>query len=276
MIKQFIADAFTDKIFHGNPAAICLPERWPDDKLMQDIASENNLSETAFVVKEDSGWKLRWFTPGGEIDLCGHATLATAFVLMNFVEPDLTEVQFSTLSGKLSVKKKNDLYEMDFPAYELKRIEVTEAMEKAIGCKPLEAWIGRDLVCVLENEDQVIQAKPDLEKAKALDGLLLHITAKGKDKYDCVSRTFAPKLAVDEDPVCGSGHCHLVPLWSEKLGEKGILAYQTSSRGGVLYCELDGKRVKLAGKAALYSRGELCIEVYRASMQTGVCRLYTI
>ncbi|WP_278851930.1 PhzF family phenazine biosynthesis protein [Parasutterella excrementihominis] len=276
MIKQFIADAFTDKIFHGNPAAICLPERWPDDKLMQDIASENNLSETAFVVKEDSGWKLRWFTPGGEIDLCGHATLATAFVLMNFVEPDLTEVQFSTLSGKLSVKKKNDLYEMDFPAYELKRIEVTEAMKKAIGCKPLEAWIGRDLVCVLENEDQVIQAKPDLEKAKALDGLLLHITAKGKDKYDCVSRTFAPKLAVDEDPVCGSGHCHLVPLWSEKLGKKEILAYQTSSQGGVLYCELDGKRVKLAGKAALYSRGELCIEVYRASMQTGVCRLYTI
>ena len=276
MIKQFIADAFTDKIFHGNPAAICLPERWPDDKLMQDIASENNLSETAFVVKEDSGWKLRWFTPGGEIDLCGHATLATAFVLMNFVEPDLTEVQFSTLSGKLSVKKKNDLYEMDFPAYELKRIEVTEAMKKAIGCKPLEAWIGRDLVCVLENEDQVIQAKPDLEKAKALDGLLLHITAKGKDKYDCVSRTFAPNLAVDEDPVCGSGHCHLVPLWSEKLGKKEILAYQTSSQGGVLYCELDGKRVKLAGKAALYSRGELCIEVYRASMQTGVCRLYTI
>ena len=276
MIKQFIADAFTDKIFHGNPAAICLPERWPDDKLMQDIASENNLSETAFVVKEDSAWKLRWFTPGGEIDLCGHATLATAFVLMNFVEPDLTEVQFSTLSGKLSVKKKNDLYEMDFPAYELKRIEVTEAMKKAIGCKPLEAWIGRDLVCVLENEDQVIQAKPDLEKAKALDGLLLHITAKGKDKYDCVSRTFAPKLAVDEDPVCGSGHCHLVLLWSEKLGKKEILAYQTSSRGGVLYCELDGKRVKLAGKAALYSRGELCIEVYRASMQTGVCRLYTI
>ena len=150
-------------------------------------------------------------------------------------EPDLTEVQFSTLSGKLSAKKKNDLFEMDFPAYELKKIEVTEAMEKAIGCKPLEAWIGRDLVCVLENEDQVIQAKPDLEKAKALDGLLLHITAKGKDKYDCVSRTFAPKLAVDEDPVCGSGHCHLVPLWSEKLGEKGILAYQTSSRGGVLY-----------------------------------------
>lgn len=201
----------------------------------QDIASENNLSETAFVVKEASGWKLRWFTPDGEIDLCGHATLATVFVLMNFVEPDLTEVQFSTLSGKLSAKKKNDLFEMDFPAYELKKIEVTEAMEKAIGCKPLEAWIGRDLVCVLENEDQVIQAKPDLEKAKALDGLLLHITAKGKDKYDCVSRTFVPKLAVDEDPVCGSGHCHLVPLWSEKLGKKEILAYQTSSRGGVLY-----------------------------------------
>ena len=110
MIKQFIADAFTDKVFHGNPAAICLPERWPDEKLMQDIASENRLSETAFVVKENNGWKLRWFTPGGEIDLCGHATLATAFVLMNFVEPDLSEIEFSILSGKLSVKKKNELY----------------------------------------------------------------------------------------------------------------------------------------------------------------------
>lgn len=261
MIKQFIADAFTDKVFHGNPAAICLPERWPDDKLMQKITSENRLSETAFVVKENNGWKLRWFTPGGEIDLCGHATLATAFVLMNFGEPDLSEIEFSTLSGKLSVKKRNDLYEMDFPAYTLKRVEVTEAMEKAIGFKPLETWIGRDLVCILESEDQVIHAQPDLEKVKALDGLLLHITSKGKEKYDCVSRTFAPKLAVDEDPVCGSGHCHLVPLWSKKLGKKEILAYQASSRGGVLYCELSGNRVKLAGQAALYSRGELCIEI---------------
>lgn len=228
---------------------------------MQDIASENRLSETAFVVKENNGWKLRWFTPGGEIDLCGHATLATAFVLMNFVEPDLSEIEFSILSGKLSVKKKNELYEMVFPPYELKRVEVTEAMENAIGFKPLEAWIGRDLVCILESEDQVINAQPDLEKVKALDGLLLHITSKGKDKYDCVSRTFAPKLAVDEDPVCGSGHCHLVPLWSKKLGKKEISAYQASSRGGVLYCELSGSRVKLAGQAALYSRGELCIEI---------------
>lgn len=259
MIKQFIADAFTDKVFHGNPAAICLPERWPDEKLMQDIASENRLSETAFVVKENNDWKLRRFTPGGEIDLCGHATLATAFVLMNFVEPDLSEIEFSILSGKLSVKKKNELYEMDFPPYELKRVEVTEAMENAIGFKPLEAWIGRDLVCILEREDQVINAQPDLEKVKALDGLLLHITSK--EKYDCVSRTFAPKLAVDEDPVCGSGHCHLVPLWSKKVGKKEISAYQASSRGGVLYCELSGSRVKLAGQAALYSRGELCIEI---------------
>ncbi|WP_293704235.1 PhzF family phenazine biosynthesis protein [uncultured Parasutterella sp.] len=187
--------------------------------------------------------------------------MATAFVLLNFVEPDLSEIEFSTLSGKLSVKKKNDLYKMDFPAYELKRVEVAAQMEKAIGFKPLEAWIGRDLVCVLESEDQVIHAQPDLEKVKALDGLLLHITAKGKDKYDCVSRTFAPKLAVDEDPVCGSGHCHLVPLWSKKLGKKEILAYQASSRGGVLYSELAGSRVKLAGQAALYSRGELCIEI---------------
>lgn len=195
MIKQFIADAFTDKVFHGNPAAICLPERWPDEKLMQDIASENRLSETAFVVKENNGWKLRWFTPGGEIDLCGHATLATAFVLMNFVEPDLSEIEFSILSGKLSVKKKNELYEMDFPPYELKRVEVSEAMENAIGFKPLEAWIGRDLVCILEREDQVINAQPDLEKVKALDGLLLHITSKGKEKYDCVSQDVCAEIS---------------------------------------------------------------------------------
>ena len=190
--------------------------------------------------------------------MCGHATLATAFVLMNFVEPDVKEVEFSTLSGKLSIK--NGVYEMDFPAYELKQLEVTETMEKAIGFKPLEARIGRDLICVLENEDQVIQAKPDVEKVKALEGLLRHITTKGKVKYDCVSRTFAPKLAVDEDPVCGSGHCHLVSLWSEKLRKNEILAYQASARGGLLYCELDDSRVKLAGKAAIFSVGSLNIE----------------
>lgn len=260
-MKQYIVDAFTERVFGGNPAAVCVMDSWLPDSLMMNITVENNLSETAFAVREGDKYHLRWFTPGGEIDLCGHATLATAFVLMNFVEPDLSEIEFSILSGKLSVKKKNELYEMDFPPYELKRVEVTEAMENAIGFKPLEAWIGRDLVCILEREDQVINAQPDLEKVKALDGLLLHITSKGKEKYDCVSRTFAPKLAVDEDPVCGSGHCHFVPLWSKKVGKKEISAYQASSRGGVLYCELSGSRVKLAGQAALYSRGELCIEI---------------
>ena len=152
--------------------------------------------------------------------------------------------------------RKGDLYEMDFPAYELKQVPVTKAMEEAIGVKPLEAWMGRDLLCVLPSEEDVREAAPDQKKVEALDGLLLHITARGKET-DCVSRSFAPKLMIEEDPVCGSGHCHIVPYWAEKLHKKDILAYQASDRGGTLYCRMEGKRVKLAGKAALYSIAEI-------------------
>ena len=154
-MRQYVIDAFTDQIFGGNPAAVCVMDHWPDEKLMQNITKENNLSETAFAVKEGDGYKLRWLTPGGEIDLCGHATLATAFVLMNVMDTSMTEVHFYTLSGELTVRKNGDFYEMDFPCYHLKRMEVTDEMEQAIGFRPLEAWLGRDLVCVLENEEQV-------------------------------------------------------------------------------------------------------------------------
>lgn len=172
-MKQYVVDAFADKLFEGNPAAICVMKQWPDVELMQAITNENNLSETAFTVKEGESYRLRWFTPGGEIDLCGHATLATAFVLMNYEDTTLAEVHFQTLSGELIVNKKDDLYEMDFPGYQLKPIEITDQMERIIGFSPLEAWIDRDLVCVLENEEQVRTANPDLEKAKLLPGLLL-------------------------------------------------------------------------------------------------------
>jgi len=259
MMKYYVVDAFADKLFEGNPAGVCVLDSPLSDKLMQLIAMENNLSETAFAVKEDEGYGLRWFTPGGEIDLCGHATLATGFVIMLFVESDKQEINFQTLGGKLTVQKNADLFEMDFPAYELKRITVTDQMAETIGVRPLEAWMGRDLVCILDTEEAVINASVDGKKAMELDGLLLHLTAKGRE-YDCVTRSFAPKLNVAEDPVCGSGHCHVAPLWAEKLQKNGLIARQASERGGTLYCTVTGDRVQLSGKAVLYSIAELQLE----------------
>ena len=235
MIKQYIVDAFTDKVFHGNQAAICVPDRWIPEDLMMDITKENNFSETAFTVKEGDRYHLRWFTPGGEIDLCGHATLACAFVLFRYYEKQAERVVFSTMSGDLAVEKKDDWLEMEFPAY-----------------------TGRDLLCVFDDEETVRQLAPDMEKAVRLDGLLLHATAPGKEA-DCVSRSFAPKLRVTEDPVCGSGHCHIIPYWAGRTGRKELAAYQASQRGGTLRCRMDGKRVFMAGKAVLYSVSELQI-----------------
>lgn len=211
-MKQYVVDAFTNKVFSGNPAAVCIMENWIADDLMLKITIENNLSETAFAVKTGKKYKLRWFTPGGEIDLCGHATLTTAYVLMNFIEMEATIVTFETMSGDLVVKRDGDLFEMDFPAYELQSVEITDEMVSAIGAKPIKAFMGRDLLCVFENEEIVRTLSPDMEKLKKLDGLLLQVTAPGKE-YDCVSRSFAPKLNVAEDPVCGSGHCHIAPYW---------------------------------------------------------------
>lgn len=258
-MKQYIVDAFTDKVFSGNPAAVCVMDGWLSDELMIKIAKENNLSETAFAVKEENGYKLRWFTPGGEIDLCGHAALGTAYVIMNFYESDVDEIHFHTMSGELIVKRRGELYEMDFPAYDLKPVEITDEMNAALGITPIEARIGRDLVCVLPDEIDVRNLAPDMEKLKSLDGLLTHVTARGKD-FDCVSRSFAPKLNVSEDPVCGSGHCHIIPYWAERFGKDELTAYQASERGGTLYCRKDGKRIYLSGKAALYSAAEIHID----------------
>ena len=258
-MKCYHVDAFAEKVFEGNPAAVCVLDKYPSDALMQKIAGENNLSETAFAVKEGAGYHLRWFTPGGEIDLCGHATLGTAYVLFRFFEKDADSITFQTLSGALTVLKKGELLEMDFPAYELKQIPVTPAMEDAFGVAITEAWLGRDLLCVTENAEAIPTLTPNQAKLMELDGLLQHITAKGKE-YDSVSRTFAPKLAVAEDPVCGSGHCHIVPLWAQKLGKEKLVARQASKRGGTLYCEMHGDRLSLAGTAVLYSIADLYVE----------------
>ena len=257
-MKQYIVDAFTDKVFHGNQAAVCVLDEWLPEDLMMDITRENNFSETAFTVKEGEKYHLRWFTPGGEIDLCGHATLGTAFVLLNFYEKESRQVVFTTLSGDLIVNRKGELFEMEFPAYDLKKVDVTSAMEDALGVSVKEAYIARDLLCVLGNEETVRELTPDLEKIKQIDGLLVHVTARGKAE-DGVSRSFAPKLSVAEDPVCGSGHCHIIPYWADQLGKDELVAYQASKRGGTLYCRRDGSKIFMAGKAALYAIDELFV-----------------
>lgn len=255
-MKQYIIDAFTDKIFHGNPAAVCVLDEWLPVDTMMNIAEENHLSETAFMVKENETYRLRWFTPGGEIDLCGHATLAAAFVLLSRYEQETDEILFETMSGSLIVTKKGDLYEMDFPAYELRQVPVTDEMTAAIGIRPLEAWMARDLVCVLASEDDVLNYTPDSDKVKVLPGLLFHTTAPGKH-FDCVTRSYAPKLNISEDPVCGSGHCHTAVLWSKKLNKSSLTAYQASKRGGTLYCTVNGDRIKLSGKAVMFAETEI-------------------
>ena len=255
-MKQYIVDAFTNQVFGGNPAAVILLDQWVPDDLLVKIARENNLSETAFAVKTDSAYHLRWFTPGGEIDLCGHATLAMAYVITRFIEPQVETLHFQTLSGELIVHRSEEWLEMDFPAYELKPVAVTESMRVAIGVKPVEAYLGRDLVLVVEDEAAVRALKVDPEAIKSLEGLLVHVTVQGH-AFDCVTRSFGPKLGIVEDPVCGSGHCHVIPYWAARLGKNQLVAWQASERGGVLWCGLKGDRVTLRGQAVLYATATL-------------------
>jgi PhzF family phenazine biosynthesis protein len=260
-MKQYIVDAFTDKPFSGNPAAVCVMDNWPSEESMMKLAMENNLSETAFIVKEKHGYHLRWFTPGTEIELCGHATLASAFVILNYYESESQEVQFDTLSGILTVTRKGSLYEMDFPTYDLKEIPVTDEMEKAFGVRPVKAVLGLDLVCVFETEEQVRTMEPDQTLLMGIEGRLQNATAAGRDA-DCVSRSFAPKVSVPEDPVCGSAHCQIADYWSKKLGKTRIHAYQASKRGGHLYCELKGDgRIAICGEAVLVAISEIVAEL---------------
>lgn len=199
------------------------------DDLMINIATKNNLSETAFMVKPERKYKLCWFTPGGEIDLCGHATLASTFVIMNHIDTDITTVVFNTVSEDLVVNKKGDLYEMNFPVYTLQSVEVTDEMILAIGATSNEAYMGRDLLCVFDRENIIKELKPNLEKLKQLEEQSLHVIAPGDD-VDCVSRTFAPKLNVSEEPACDSGHCHIISYWAKIMNKNNFVAYQALKR----------------------------------------------
>lgn len=257
-MKYYIADAFAEQLFKGNPAGVCILDEPLSGELMQKIAAENNFSETAFVLKNGEKYSLRWFTPTFEIDLCGHATLASAFVVMNFTEPDLYEVRFSTQSGEISVKRRNDMYEMHFPERIPQKIEVTSEITEALGLTPDELYSERDLYAVLKDETAVRSFVPDFGKLQRLDKWLgIAVTAKGK-KADFVSRFFCPELKI-EDPVTGSAHSSLAPLWSKKLGKNIFIAEQLSQRGGRLYCEREDGIVKISGKAVLYLKGEINI-----------------
>ena len=256
-MKQYIVDAFTNEPFSGNPAAVCVMDEWLLEEDMLKLAGENNLSETAFIVKEPAGYHLRWFTPGIEVELCGHASLASAFVILEYFDKGAEQVHFDTLSGRLTVTKKEGLYEMDFPVYEYEEIPVTDEMEKAYGKRPVSAILGTDLVCVFESEEDVRGLEPDQGLLSKLPGRIQNATARGKDA-DCVSRSFAPKLAVAEDPVCGSAHCQIANYWANVLGKEKIPAYQASKRGGHLYCEIkEGGRMRISGAACLVAISEI-------------------
>ncbi|MEK4460193.1 MULTISPECIES: PhzF family phenazine biosynthesis protein [unclassified Paenibacillus] len=259
-MRYYVVDAFAEKVFEGNPAGVCILEEWLPEATMQSIATENNLSETAFAVKEGEDYRLRWFTPAAEIELCGHGTLSTAFILAQFYEPNSNRFVFHTLSGILTVLKKQNLFELDFPNRLPESFALTQDMVDALGVTPIETYLGRDLMFLLENEDQVRQLTPDFSKLKQLpDGLGVNVTSQGS-QFDFVSRSFFPKLNVNEDPVCGSAHCNLIPFWAGRLGKNELVARQASPRGGTLYCRLEGDRVVMGGTAVLYATSELHLD----------------
>ena len=252
----YFIDAFADKVFEGNPAAVIFTDI-NDEKLMQKIASENNLSETAFVnVSEDIN-HIRWFSPLKEVDLCGHATLASGFVYFNFINKDENEVSFMSASGELSVRKKDDLYELNFPKDNIKKIDLIDQVEDSIGVKPIETYIGDiNLFALLDSEDILKALTPNFNKLINLEGQGLIVSSKSNE-YDFVSRYFCPKYGINEDPVTGSAHTTLVPYWSERLNSSELVAKQVSERGGVLYCKNKDTRVLIAGKAVLYMKGKI-------------------
>jgi len=258
-MKYYIVDAFAGRPFSGNPAGVCLPDSPLPGALMQSIATENNLAETAFVMPRDDGsYDLRWFTPITEIDLCGHATLASAFVLQEVLGAGKDIYCFHTQSGPLEVTpRENNLYEMDFPAWPLRPVAVTQRMRQAVGCEILEAHLARDLVLLLENEAAVRNLRPDLPAIAAMPEVMgVAVTARG-EACEFVSRFFAPGEGIPEDHVTGSLHCMLIPFWAARLGKDTLTARQLSPRGGTLYCENRGGRVKIAGRARLYLQGAL-------------------
>lgn len=258
-LDYYQVDAFTTGVFKGNPAGVVPLYEWLSDELMQNIAMENNLSETAFFVKKGEYYELRWFTPESEVNLCGHATLASAHIIYNHLGYPADEaVVFHTKSGRLFVDQAKDHHlSMDFPAWQAREIQVTERVWKALGAKPDALYAGdRDMMAVFEDEAVVRSLRPDFRKVAQLDCICCIATAPSMD-YDFISRTFVPEEGIPEDPVTGSAHCTLVPYWAERLGKREMRAFQASARGGELFLGHDGDRVTIAGNAITYLVGTI-------------------
>lgn len=257
-LKIYQVDAFTDKVFEGNPAAVVPLESWLSDTQMQKIAMENNLSETAFFLQEGEVYHLRWFTPVDEVDMCGHATLASAYVLFELLKHPSNEVTFNTKSGFLKVLKKEDQYEMDFPLQEVEPCDVPKKLLQAFETTPLVCFNSMDYILVFETEDEVRNTKPNLELLQEIDLRGVIITTKSQE-YDFVTRFFAPKYGIDEDPVTGSAFTQLVPMWNQIVEKESFHAKQVSSRGGEVFCKLQNHRVLISGQAVKYLEGVIDI-----------------
>ena len=251
----FVVDAFANQLFRGNPAGVCPLEKWLDDAPMQSIAAENNLSETAFFVPRGSDHELRWFTPTLEIDLCGHATLASAFIIFSELGYRGDSVRFHSKSGPLTVSPNSDVLTLDFPSRLPGPCTVPKALIDGLGKKPVEVLKARDYFALFAKADDVRSLQPDFRLLGTLDEKVI-VTAPGDD-CDFVSRFFAPTAGVNEDPVTASAHCTLIPYWAKRLGKAKLFARQLSKRGGEIFCEDAGERVRIGGNAVLYSRGEI-------------------
>ncbi len=254
--QLFQIDAFTNKVFGGNPAAVCPLESWIDEKIMQDIAAENNLAETAYFVPVGDHFEIRWFTPEMEIDLCGHATLASAFVLFNHLNYQGEKIRFLSKTDELIVTRSGDMLTLDFPSRPPVETEIDSLLVKGLGAYPQAVYKSRDFLAEFKSEDEILALEPDFSSLKNLDCLGIIVTAPGNE-VDFVSRFFAPKAGINEDPVTGSAHTTLTPFWSERLGKNKLSARQVSRRGGELTCELKGDRVLISGNAVMYMQGTI-------------------
>ena len=258
-LRIFQIDAFTDTVFGGNPAAVCPLESWLDDATLQAIANENNLSETAFFLPANGTYALRWFTPLAEVDLCGHATLASAYVVFRHVQPDADSVAFETRSGRLHVARDDDSLIMDFPALAAHSVEPPADLAEGLGAEPVAVFADMDYLALFETEAEVRAIEPNMTALARLDqrrGII--VTAPG-ESADFVSRFFSPRLGVPEDPVTGSAHCMLAPFWGERLGKTILHAHQVSARGGAVGCTVAGDRVRLSGRAVQYLEGSIAV-----------------
>lgn len=262
-LKIYQVDAFTDSVFGGNPAAVIPLKEWLSDEILLKIAIENNLSETAFFTQNDDGsYHLRWFTPGGEVDLCGHATLATAYTIFEHLNYEGDDIRFTGLSGDLFINKTEQGIKMDFPAWAREDMQTPQEIIDALGKAPIAYFNGPDCMAVYENAEDIENLSPDfgaLKKCETARGIIATAPARKDSGLDFVSRCFFPRLNIDEDPVTGSAHCMMVPYWAQQMDKTTFNARQISARSGDLYCELKGDRVELTGKAALYMIGEIYV-----------------